>query len=62
MVEASSTEDQMKQVIQYLDSKEARGQALEIILGYTSTVEHRELFVGKDLTKKLLRLVIDPEM
>ena len=52
----------MKQVIQYLDSKEARGQALEIILGYTSTVEHRELFVGKDLTKKLLRLVIDPEM
>ena len=62
MVETTGTEEQMQQVIQFLDSKEARGQALEIILGYTSTVEHREMFVGKELTKKLLRLVIEPEM
>ena len=52
----------MKQVIQFLESKEARGQALEIILGYTSTAENREMFVGMELTKKLLRLVADPDM
>ena len=54
--------DEMGEVIQFLESKEARSKALEVILGYTSTAENREMFVGKELTKKLLRLVIEPEM
>ena len=53
---------QMTEVISYLDNKQARTEALKIILGYTSTVEHRQMFVGKELSKKLLRLVIDPEL
>ena len=53
---------QMTEVISYLENKQARGEALKIILGYTSTVEHRSMFIGKDLSKQLLRLVIEPEM
>ena len=52
----------MTEVISYLDNKQARSEALKIILGYTATVEHRQMFVGKELSKKLLRLVIDPEL
>ena len=52
---------QMTEVISYLDNKQARGEALKIILGYTSTVEHRQMFVGKELSKKLIRLVIEPD-
>ena len=62
MVEEKATGEQMAQVIKFLDSKEARGQALSIILAYTSTYENRELMQGNELTKKLLRLVIEPEM
>ena len=53
---------QMTEVIVYLDNKSARGEALKVILGYTSTDEHRAMFVGKELTKRCLRLVIEPDM
>lgn len=48
--------------MEYLDSKDARKAALEIILGFTTTPENRNLFKGLDLCKKTLRLVIDPDV
>ena len=60
MVEQQANE--LKQVIEFLDSKDARKAALEIILGFTTTPENRQLFKGLDLCKKCLRLVIDPEV
>ena len=47
----------MKQVLLFLESKEARGQALQIIQGYTGTAQNRQLFVGLELCKKILRLM-----
>jgi len=44
----------MKQIVDFLDSKEARGQALEIILGFTATEEQRQLFFKTEICKKLL--------
>lgn len=49
--------EQMKQVLLFLDSKDARGQALQIIQGYTGTAQNRQLFIGLELCKKILRLL-----
>lgn len=65
MVEATSTEaqasdeqkEQIKQVLSYLEKKETRDQALDIILAYTTTKENRALFSGLDPCKILLRLL-----
>lgn len=60
MVEASSVEEQQQQikaVLAFLDKKETRGQALDIILAYSTTKENRQLFQGLDICKVLLRLL-----
>jgi hypothetical protein len=70
MVEAKSTEaqasdeqkDQIKQVLSYLEKKETRDQALDIILAYTTTKENRALFSGLDPCKILLRLLPEGEV
>ena len=49
--------EQMKQVLLFLDSKDARGQALQIIQGYTGSAQNRQLFIGLELCKKILRLL-----
>jgi len=70
MVEATSTEaqasdeqkEQIKQVLSYLEKKETRNQALDIILAYTTTKENRALFSGLDPCKILLRLLPEGEV
>ena len=70
MVEATSTEaqaseeqkEQIKQVLSYLEKKETRNQALDIILAYTTTKEKRALFTGLDPCKILLRLLPEGEV
>jgi len=70
MVEATSTEaqasdeqkEQIKQVLSYLEKKETRDQALDIILAYTTTKENRALFSGLDPCKILLRLLPEGEV
>ncbi len=70
MVEATSTEaqasdeqkEQIKQVLSYLEKKETRNQALDIILAYTTTNENRALFSGLDPCKILLRLLPEGEV
>ncbi|CDW79364.1 duf383 domain containing protein [Stylonychia lemnae] len=69
MVDSSVDKEQIKQVILFLDSKEVRiaiiltnlqkaqGQALDIILAYSTTPQNRELFHGTDICKILLRLL-----
>lgn len=48
----------MKQVLAFLDgNKEAKGQALTIILAYTSTAQNRQLFIGQNSCKRILRLL-----
>ena len=42
-------------------SLEARVTALDIILAYTSTTEHRKLFETTEVCKELLRLLPDQE-
>lgn len=46
MESPESTTEQLKEIMKYLVSKqpEARHTALDIILGYTATVDHRSLF------------------
>ena len=64
MVETTSTpaiqseqQEQMKQVLSYLEKKETRDHALDIILAYTTTKENRALFSGLNACKSLLRLL-----
>jgi len=52
----------MRQVLPFLDKKEARGQALEIIVGYTGTAQNRQLFIGLELCKKVMRLLGEDEL
>ena len=52
----------MKQVLTFLDVKASQGQTLEIIQGYTSTAQNRQLFVGLELCKKMLRLIADEDL
>lgn len=52
----------MKQVLVFLENKNAAGQALEIIQGYTGTAQNRQLFFGLQLCKNLLRLLADEEL
>eukprot|EP00347_Sterkiella_histriomuscorum_P020667 403336931 len=51
--------EQIKQVISFLDVKESKAAALDIILSYSTTPQHRELFHGTDIIKILLRLLPD---
>jgi hypothetical protein len=44
-------------VLSYLEKKETRNQALDIILAYTTTKENRALFSGLDPCKLLLRML-----
>ena len=50
---------QIIEIIQFLlsNKKEARHQALDIILAYSSTTENRRLFKETDCCKELLRLL-----
>lgn len=66
MVEAAATDsqdasteqqEQIKLVLSYLDKKETRNQALDIILAYTTTKDNRALFEDTDAIKLLLRLL-----
>lgn len=57
MVESSSDQEQIKAVLQYLQKKETRIQALDIVLAYTATKDNRALFTGLDICKILLRLL-----
>lgn len=66
MVDATTTskvqatddqKEQIKQVLTYLEKKETRDQALDIILAYTTTKENRTLFAGLDPCKLLLRML-----
>ena len=43
----------------YLEEAHSRGPALEIILPYTGTVQSRQLFIGLNLCKALLRVIAD---
>ncbi len=54
--------EQIKQVLSYLDKKETRNQALDIILAYTTTKENRALFTGLDPCKQLLRMLPDGDV
>ena len=51
----------MKEVISFLDDTNARGQALQIILGFTAEQEQRAVFLKLDLVKRLLRLVLEKD-
>lgn len=61
MENTSESIAQIRQVIQYLtaQSLEARVTALDIILAYTATPQHRSLFETTDVCKELLRLLPD---
>ena len=54
--------EQMQQVLPFLDNKDTRGQALEIILPFTGTPESRQLFIGLELCKKMLRLLGEEDL
>ena len=54
--------EQMKEVLPFLDNKDTRGQALEIILPFTGTAESRQLFFGLELCKKMLRLLGEEDL
>ena len=54
--------EQIKQVLSYLEKKETRDQALDIILAYTTTKENRALFSCLDPCKILLRLLPEGEV
>lgn len=58
-IDYSDQVKQMKEVLPYLQSNEARIPALEIILGFTPTKEQRAIFLGTDVCKELLRLIPD---
>jgi methionine synthase I (cobalamin-dependent) len=62
MVESSSDKEQIKAVLQYLQKKETRKEALDIVLAYTATPENRALFEGLDVCKVLLRLLPEDDM
>jgi hypothetical protein len=56
MVEA----DQMKEIVEFLSSnREARNEALTIILSFTATEVNRRKFLDTDAIKQLLRLIAD---
>lgn len=60
MVEQEAMKEQMKEVVTFLYSnKEARDQALDIILNYTKTMAQRMAFQDTDVIKSLLRLVLE---
>ena len=46
----------------FLENKQAVGQALEIIQGYTGTAQSRQLFADLQLCKQMLRLIADEEL
>lgn len=64
MVEASASEqqEQLKQVLTYLQKKEARSAALDIILAYSANKEQRDLFDDLDVCKALLRLLPEDDL
>jgi hypothetical protein len=47
----------MRQVLLFLDNENARGQALELISSFTGTAQSRQLFIGLELCKSMLRLL-----
>ena len=46
-------------MLTFLDVKDARGKALEILLGFTGTQENRLLFKETDAVKQLLRVILE---
>ena len=63
MVEADSAAQvaQLKEVCSFLDNKQARSQALEIILSQTGSDESHAPFTETDIVKRCLRLILDAE-
>jgi hypothetical protein len=53
------TED-MKEIVDFLSTnREARDEALTIILSFTATMVNRRKFLPTDVIKQLLRLIAD---
>ena len=52
--------DQMKEIVDFLSTnREARDEALSIILSFTATEVNRRKFLESDVIKQLLRLIAD---
>ena len=49
----------MAEIVEFLDQKQARDQALDIILSFTKTMVNRRNFLKTDVIKKLLNLILE---
>ncbi len=58
-INAPEVEAQMAEIVEFLDQKQARDQALDIILSFTKTMVNRRNFLKTDVIKKLLNLILE---
>ena len=54
--------EQMKAVLGFLEQEKTVSQALDIILPYTGTAQTRQLFVGLNLCKEMLKLIANEDL